>query len=73
MQYRPFKRDCDHVITVSEQQRRTLLRKGFAPDRVSVVRPGIPYLVTKGEGRMMVSSLRPSSQGSAGACPRMRS
>jgi len=37
-------RDCDHVITVSEQQRQTLLTRGFAPDRVSVVRPGIPYL-----------------------------
>jgi glycosyltransferase involved in cell wall biosynthesis len=37
-------RDCDHVITVSEQQRRTLLERGFAPGRVSVVRPGIPYL-----------------------------
>jgi glycosyltransferase involved in cell wall biosynthesis len=37
-------RDCDHVITVSEQQRQTLLGKGFAPDRVTVVRPGIPYL-----------------------------
>jgi glycosyltransferase involved in cell wall biosynthesis len=37
-------RDCDHVITVSEQQRRTLLAKGFAPGKVSVVRPGIPYL-----------------------------
>jgi glycosyltransferase involved in cell wall biosynthesis len=37
-------RDCDHVITVSEQQRQTLLSKGFAPDRVTVVRPGIPYL-----------------------------
>jgi glycosyltransferase involved in cell wall biosynthesis len=37
-------RDCDHVITVSELQRGTLLDKGFRPDRVSVVRPGIPYL-----------------------------
>jgi glycosyltransferase involved in cell wall biosynthesis len=37
-------RDCDQVITVSEQQRQTLLSKGFAPDRVTVVRPGIPYL-----------------------------
>lgn len=37
-------RECDHVITVSELQRKTLLGLGFAPDRVSVVRPGIPYL-----------------------------
>lgn len=37
-------RDCDHVITVSEQQRQTLLSEGFAPHRVTVVRPGIPYL-----------------------------
>lgn len=37
-------RDCDHVITVSEQQRRTLLAKGFSSERVTVVRPGIPYL-----------------------------
>ncbi|MGA7730448.1 MAG: glycosyltransferase [Chloroflexia bacterium] len=41
-------RDCDHVITVSEQQRQTLLGLGFAPDRVSVVRPGIPYLAHAG-------------------------
>lgn len=41
-------RECDHVITVSEQQRRTLLGLGFAPDRVSVVRPGIPYLAHGG-------------------------
>lgn len=41
-------RDCDHVITVSELQRRTLLDKGFSPERVSVVRPGIPYLATEG-------------------------
>lgn len=41
-------RDCDHVITVSEQQRHTLLRKGFSPHRVSVVRPGIPYLALEG-------------------------
>lgn len=40
-------RDCDHVITVSEQQRRTLLEKGFAPGKVSVVRPGIPYLAAE--------------------------
>jgi glycosyltransferase involved in cell wall biosynthesis len=39
-------RDCDHVITVSEQQCRTLLGKGFKPNRVSVVRPGIPYLAS---------------------------
>jgi glycosyltransferase involved in cell wall biosynthesis len=37
-------RDCDHVITVSELQRKTLLGLGFAPDRVTVVRPGIPNL-----------------------------
>ena len=43
-------RDCDHVITVSEQQRQTLLGLGFAPDRVSVVRPGIPYLAHAGHG-----------------------
>jgi glycosyltransferase involved in cell wall biosynthesis len=42
-------RDCDHVITVSEQQRITLIQKGFAPDGVSVVRPGIP-LLTAGHG-----------------------
>lgn len=41
-------RDCDHVITVSEQQRRTLLARGFSPNRVSVVRPGIAYLASKG-------------------------
>jgi glycosyltransferase involved in cell wall biosynthesis len=40
-------RDCDHVITVSERQRQTLLEMGFAPDRVSVVRPGIPYLAAQ--------------------------
>lgn len=40
-------RDCDHVITVSERQRETLLGMGFAPDRVSVVRPGIPYLAAQ--------------------------
>ena len=40
-------RDCDHVITVSERQRETLLGLGFAPDRVSVVRPGIPYLAAQ--------------------------
>ncbi len=43
-------RDCDHVITVSEQQRQTLLNKGFAPDKVSVVRPGIPYLAAGRHG-----------------------
>jgi glycosyltransferase involved in cell wall biosynthesis len=43
-------RDCDHVITVSEQQRQTLLSKGFAPDKVSVVRPGIPYLAAGQHG-----------------------
>lgn len=41
-------RDCAHVITVSEKQRRTLLDKGFSPERVSVVRPGIPYLAAEG-------------------------
>lgn len=49
-------RDCDHVITVSELQRKTLLGLGFAPDRVTVVRPGIPHLAegTKGaEARML--------------------
>ncbi len=40
-------RDCDHVITVSEQQRQTLLGLGFSADRVSVVRPGIPYLASE--------------------------
>lgn len=35
-------RECDHIITVSELQRRTLVEKGFSPGRVSVVRPGIP-------------------------------
>ncbi len=44
-------RDCDHVITVSEQQRQTLLSKGFAPDRVTVVRPGIPYLAAAARGK----------------------
>src|SRR4051794_11952122 len=34
-------RDCDHVITVSELQRQTLLDMGFDPARVSVVRPGV--------------------------------
>jgi glycosyltransferase involved in cell wall biosynthesis len=43
-------RDCDHVITVSEQQRQTLLGLGFAPNHVSVVRPGIPYLAHAGHG-----------------------
>jgi glycosyltransferase involved in cell wall biosynthesis len=41
-------RECDHVITVSDLQRRTLLDLGFAKDRVSVVRPGIPYLAHRG-------------------------
>ncbi len=40
-------RDCDHVITVSKQQRQTLLGLGFSEDRVSVVRPGIPYLASE--------------------------
>ena len=43
-------RECDHVITVSEQQRQTLLGLGFAPGGVSVVRPGIPYLAKGGHG-----------------------
>jgi glycosyltransferase involved in cell wall biosynthesis len=41
-------RDCDHVITVSGQQCETLLARGFEPGRVSVVRPGIPYLAVEG-------------------------
>lgn len=40
-------RECDHVITVSERQRQTLLERGFVPQRVSVVRPGIPYLAAQ--------------------------
>lgn len=44
-------RDCDHVITVSEQQRQTLLARGHAPDRVTVVRPGIPYNADGAHGR----------------------
>ena len=40
-------RDCDHVITVSGQQRETLLARGFRSDQVSVVRPGIPYLAAE--------------------------
>jgi glycosyltransferase involved in cell wall biosynthesis len=43
-------RDCDHVITVSELQRQTLLDRGFAPDQVTVVRPGIPYLALHDQG-----------------------
>jgi len=55
-------RDCDHVITVSEQQRNTLLQKGFAPDRVSVVRPGIPFLAaTKDEGQKTKEDVQLSS------------
>jgi len=34
-------RECDHVITVSELQRQTLLSAGFSPNRVTVVRPAI--------------------------------
>jgi glycosyltransferase involved in cell wall biosynthesis len=34
-------RDCDHIITVSELQKRTLTGMGFDPRKVSVVRPGI--------------------------------
>ncbi len=41
-------RECDHVITVSGQQRATLLGMGFSADKVSVVRPGIPYLAESG-------------------------
>jgi glycosyltransferase involved in cell wall biosynthesis len=41
-------RECDHVITVSALQRTTLLGMGFSPDKVSVVRPGIPYLAESG-------------------------
>ena len=41
-------RECDHVITVSGQQRATLLGMGFSPDKVTVVRPGIPYLAESG-------------------------
>ncbi|HST04768.1 MAG TPA: glycosyltransferase [Chloroflexia bacterium] len=41
-------RECDHVITVSALQRTTLLSMGFSPDKVSVVRPGIPYLAESG-------------------------
>lgn len=37
-------RECDHVITVSELQRQTLLSQGFRAEQVSVVRPGIPHL-----------------------------
>jgi glycosyltransferase involved in cell wall biosynthesis len=36
-------RDCDHVITVSELQRQTLLAAGFSPERVTVVRPAIAW------------------------------
>ncbi|MEA2574477.1 MAG: hypothetical protein QOH93_1775, partial [Chloroflexia bacterium] len=35
-------RECDHIITVSELQKSTLLDMGFSPNKVSVVRPGIP-------------------------------
>ncbi|MDQ5823227.1 MAG: glycosyltransferase family 4 protein [Chloroflexota bacterium] len=35
-------RECDHIITVSELQQRTLLEMGFSPDKVTVVRPGMP-------------------------------
>ena len=41
-------RECDHVITVSNLQRQTLLDLGFSPSRVTVVRPGIPYLAHNG-------------------------
>jgi glycosyltransferase involved in cell wall biosynthesis len=41
-------RECDHVITVSGQQRATLLGMGFSPGKVTVVRPGIPYLAESG-------------------------
>ncbi len=49
-------RDCDHVITVSMQQRDTLLGLGFAPERVSVVRPGIPYLAMTNPQRSVLSA-----------------
>ncbi|MDQ3929632.1 MAG: glycosyltransferase [Chloroflexota bacterium] len=42
--------DCDHVITVSELQRKTLIGLGFAPGRVSVVRPGIPNMAEGAQG-----------------------
>jgi glycosyltransferase involved in cell wall biosynthesis len=45
-------RDCDHVITVSALQRATLLEWGFSPERVTVVRPGIPYLEAEGGGEI---------------------
>lgn len=35
-------RECDHIITVSELQQSTLLEMGFGPNKVTVVRPGIP-------------------------------
>jgi glycosyltransferase involved in cell wall biosynthesis len=41
-------RECDHVITVSGQQRDALLAMGFAEGKVTVVRPGIPYLAESG-------------------------
>jgi glycosyltransferase involved in cell wall biosynthesis len=41
-------RECDHVITVSEQQRATLLAMGFEAGKVTVVRPGIPFLAERG-------------------------
>ena len=34
-------RECDHIITVSEAQKRTLLNMGFDHDKISVIRPGI--------------------------------
>jgi len=54
-------RGCDHVITVSEQQRRTLLEKGFNPGKVSVVRPGIPYLAS-GERHAATSQERAAAR-----------
>jgi glycosyltransferase involved in cell wall biosynthesis len=47
-------RDCDHIITVSELQKQTLVDMGFDPKKVSVVRPGI--------------QVAPPREDSAGAC-----
>ncbi|MDQ6694343.1 MAG: glycosyltransferase family 4 protein [Chloroflexota bacterium] len=49
-------RECDHVITVSELQRQTLISQGFNADHVSVVRPGIPHLnVGPGAGDQLLT------------------
>ncbi|MEO8288311.1 MAG: glycosyltransferase [Chloroflexota bacterium] len=61
-------RTCDHVITVSEQQRQTLLERGFAPDRVTVVRPGIPYLAS-GEHRAATPAERQQAREKWGLPP----